>query len=81
MKNLTFGGAKKFQGPQGGREVQFQNREKCPWAIRRRTRIPNFNPIGGCKRGEKSGEPKTGEKKREGKKSGGKILVLDAKCA
>ena len=47
----------------------------------RRTRIPNFNPIGRWKRGEKSGEPKTGEKKREGKKSGWKILVLDAKYA
>ena len=33
------------------------------------------------KRGEKSGEPKIGEKKRKGKKSCGKILVLDAKYA
>ena len=47
----------------------------------RRTRITNFNPIERWKRGEKSGEPKTGEKKRQGKKSGGKILVLDAKYA
>ena len=31
------------------------------------------------KRDEKSGEPKTGENKREGKKIGRKILVLDAK--
>ena len=47
----------------------------------RRTHIPNFNPIERLKRGEKSGEPKTGEKKREGKKSGRKILVLEAKYA
>ena len=47
----------------------------------RRIRIPNFNLIGRWKKGKKSGEPKTGEKKREGKKSGGKILVLDAKYA
>ena len=38
----------------------------------RRTRIPNFIPFEQCERGEKLGEPKTGENK---------ILVLDAKYA
>ena len=48
------------------------NREKYPWALMRRTRILNFIPIGRKERGEKSGDPKTGEKK---------ILVLNAKYA
>ena len=47
-------------GPQGGEQgVRLQNRKKCPWAIIRRTRIPNFIPIGRWKSGEKSGKPKT----------------------
>ena len=44
-------------------------------ALIRRKRIPNFILIGRWERGEKSGEPITGEKKREGKKSEGKILL------
>ena len=51
------------------------NRERYPWAVMRRTCIPNFIPIGRWERGEKSEEPKTREK------SGEKILVLDAKYA
>ena len=47
-------------------------REKYPWALMRRTRIPHFIRIERWKRprGEISEEPKTGENK---------ILVLDAK--
>ena len=38
----------------------LKNREKYAWVLIRRTRIPNFIPIGQWERGEKSGEPKTG---------------------
>ena len=50
----------------------LDNREKYPWALMRRTRIPHFIRIERWKRprGEISEEPKTGENK---------ILVLDAK--
>ena len=47
----------------------LETEKKYPWALMRRTCIPNFIPIGRWEKGEKSGEPKTGEK----------IVVLDAK--
>ena len=39
----------------------LENREKFQWVLIRRTRILNCNPIRRWKRGEKSGETKTGE--------------------
>ena len=53
------------------KNLKFWETEKeFPWALMRRTRIPNFIPIERWKRGEKSEKPKTGENK---------ILVLS--CA
>ena len=52
----TFG---RVLGHPGGR-VRFQNGEKYPWALMRRTSIPNCIPIGRWERGEKLREPKTG---------------------
>ena len=39
------------------------NREKHPWALMRRIRIPNFIPIGRWERSKKSGEPKSRKRK------------------
>ena len=60
--------------PQGGVGSDFKTKKNIhgqSWE--EHVGIPNFIPIGRWKRGEKSGEPKTGEKK--------KTLVLDAKYA
>ena len=43
----------------------WKNKRKCPWALMRRTRIPNIIPIKRWERGEKLREPKTGEKSGE----------------
>ena len=48
----------------------LRNRENCPRALIRKTSMLNIIPIGRWERGEKPGEPKTGDNK---------ILVLDAK--
>ena len=60
MKNLTFEGVQIISWASRGRGVRFLNREKYPWALMRRTRVPNFIPIWRWEKSEKSGEPKTG---------------------